>query len=80
MKFSIKGFFSKFDQIRNFLRIRSYLLKKSLMENLIFCAVMLIVAFQKFIIFLTHQTGITLFLEVIQQIFCQEDVINFRFM
>ena len=39
MKFSIKDFFSKCDQIRSFLRIWSNLLKKSLMENLIFCAV-----------------------------------------
>ena len=36
MKFSIKGFFSKCDQIRRKLRI---LLKKSLMENFTFCAV-----------------------------------------
>ena len=33
-------FFSKRDQIRSFLRIWSYSPKKSLMENLIFCAVM----------------------------------------
>ena len=39
MKFSIKDFFSKCDQIRRKLRIWSYLLKKSLMENFIFCAV-----------------------------------------
>ena len=39
MKFSIKGFFSKCDQIRRKLRIRSHLLKKSLMVNFIFCAV-----------------------------------------
>ena len=39
MKFSIKDFFSKCDQIRNFLRIWSHLLKKSLIENFIFCAV-----------------------------------------
>ena len=39
MKFSIKDFFSKCEQIRNFLRIWSHLLKKSLMENFIFCAV-----------------------------------------
>ena len=39
MKFSIKDLFSKCDQIRNFLRIWSHLLKKSLMENFIFCAV-----------------------------------------
>ena len=39
MKFSIKDFFSKCDQIRSFLRIWSHLLKKSLMENFIFCVV-----------------------------------------
>ena len=39
MMFSIKDFFSKCDQIRSFLRIWSHLLKKSLMENFIFCAV-----------------------------------------
>ena len=36
MKFFIKGFFRKCDQIRSFLRIWSHLLKKSLMKNLIF--------------------------------------------
>ena len=36
MKFSIKDFFSKCDQIRSFLRIQSHLLKKSLMENFVF--------------------------------------------
>ena len=39
MKFSIKNFFSKCDQIRRKLRIWSHLLKKFLMENLSFCAV-----------------------------------------
>ena len=39
MKFSITGFFSKCDQIRRKLQIWSYLLKKSLIENFIFCAV-----------------------------------------
>ena len=39
MKFSIKDFFSKCEQIRRKLRIWSHLLKKSLMENFIFCAV-----------------------------------------
>ena len=39
MKFSIKDFFSKCDQIHSFLRIWSHLLKKSLMETFIFCAV-----------------------------------------
>ena len=40
MKFFIKDFFSKYDQIRRKLRIWLHLLKKSLMENLI-CAVKL---------------------------------------
>ena len=40
MMFSIKGFFSKYDQIRRKLRIWSKLLKKSVMDNFIFCAVM----------------------------------------
>ena len=39
MKSSVKDFFSSCDQIRSFLRIWSHLLKKSLMENFIFCAV-----------------------------------------
>ena len=36
MKFSIKDFFNKCDQIHNLLRIWSHLLKKSFMENFIF--------------------------------------------
>ena len=47
MKFSIKGFLSKCDQISSFLRIWSHLLKKSLMETFIFCAVLAI--FEKLI-------------------------------
>ena len=39
VKFSIKDFFSKCHQIRSFLRIWSHLLKISLMDNFIFCAV-----------------------------------------
>ena len=39
MKFFIKDFFSKCDQIWSFLRIWSHLLKKSLMKNFVFCAV-----------------------------------------
>ena len=40
MKFSIKDYFSKCDQIRGIFRIWSHLLKKSLMENLNFlCSV-----------------------------------------
>ena len=41
MTFSIKDFFSKCNQILSFLRIWSRLLKKSLIENFIFCAVSL---------------------------------------
>ena len=40
MKFSIKDFFSKYDQICR--KSRSHLLKKSLMENVIFCAVLML--------------------------------------
>ena len=36
MKFSMRDFFSKCDQIRSFLRIWLHLLKKSFMENFIF--------------------------------------------
>ena len=39
MRFSIKDFFGKCDQSRRKLQIWSQLLKKSLMENFIFCAV-----------------------------------------
>ena len=43
MKFSFKSFFSKCDQCGSFLWIWSHLLKKFLIENLIFCAVWLTV-------------------------------------
>ena len=39
MMFSIADVFSKCDQIRSFLQILLHLLKKSAMENFIFCAV-----------------------------------------
>ena len=39
MKLSIKDFYRKCEQIRRKLRICSHLLKKSIMENLMFCAV-----------------------------------------
>ena len=38
MKFLSQDFFSKCYQIRSFLQIWSHLLKKFLMENIIFCA------------------------------------------
>ena len=43
MKFSITDFFSKCDQICSKLRIWLHLLKKSAMENFIFCAVFAII-------------------------------------
>ena len=39
VKFSMKDFFRKLNQIRSFLRIWSHLLEISLMENFIFCTV-----------------------------------------
>ena len=42
MKFSIKAFFSNCDQIRMKLRILSHILKKSLTENFIFYAMVLL--------------------------------------
>ena len=39
IKFRIKEFFSKYNQIHSFLRILLHLLKKSLMHNFTFCAV-----------------------------------------
>ena len=39
IKFSIKDFLSKCDQMGSLLRIWSHLLKKFLIENFIFCAV-----------------------------------------
>ena len=47
MKFSIKDFSSKCDQIRRTLEIWSHLLDKSLMENLIFCTVLYLSCLQK---------------------------------
>ena len=43
MKFCIKVFFSKCDQIRSLLPIWLHLLKKFLMENFIFCAVLKVI-------------------------------------
>ena len=42
MKISINDFFNKCDQICSFPRIWSHLLKKSLMENFVFCAVLFV--------------------------------------
>ena len=47
MKFSIRDFFSKCDQIRNFLRIWSHLLKKYLMEKLLWVVLKMFVLIKK---------------------------------
>ena len=47
LRFSIKDFFSKCDQVHSFLRIWSHLLEKSLVENFIFCAMLIILNFSK---------------------------------
>ena len=41
MKFSFTGFFSKLDQIRRKPGIWSHFLKKTLMENFIYCLVLI---------------------------------------
>ena len=61
LKFSIKDFFCKCDQIRSKLRIRSHLLKKLLMENFIFCVVKLVtclILFWKSVIMIFHACSI----------------------
>ena len=67
MKFSIKDFLSKCDQIRRKLRIWSHLQKKSLMENFIFCAVSVIydIAFplKEFSVGVHENYGIRLYLK-----------------
>ena len=50
MKSSIKDFFGKCDQIHRKLLIWSHLLKKSLMQNFIFCAVNGVIFQKRFII------------------------------
>ena len=57
IKFSNKDFFSKFGQIRSSQRIWSHLLKISLMENFIFCAVMTAVKPHLCIINLINKTS-----------------------
>ena len=54
MKFSINDLFSKCDQIRKKLRIWSNLLKKSLMDNFFFCAVLVLIKFWEHWNFVNH--------------------------
>ena len=55
VKFSIKDFLSKSDQIRNRLQIWSHLLKKTLIENFIFCAVQPLSSYRDFWQVLNHR-------------------------
>ena len=68
MKFSIKGFSSKYDQIRSFLRIWSHLLEKSLMENFIFCVVTLKVI-QSLLLLISYQIRFSSCVKIIW-VFC----------
>ena len=56
VKFSIKGFFSKCDQVRSCLRIWSHLLKKSWMENFIFWAVSVMTLIAKLLTRIDRET------------------------
>ena len=64
MKFSIKNLSSKCDQIRR--KIWSHLLKKSLIENFIFCAVNLLCHYSTVQIFFPIETSV-----------CTYDPVNF---
>ena len=57
MKFPIKDFFSKCDQIHRKLRIWSDLLKKSLIESFIFCAVIHVFLLTHFRVFMSQRNG-----------------------
>ena len=79
MKFSIKDFFSKFDKIRRKKRIWSHLLKTSLMENFIFCAVNIVVRVPADLYLGPFETTtITLFFSKIVTAFCNK-VLSHRF-
>ena len=56
MKFSVKDFLSKCDNIRSFLRIWSHLLKKSLMEMFIFFAILVLYNFFYYISNMSEKT------------------------
>ena len=58
MKFSIKDFFSKYDQIHSFQRIWWHLLKKSLLENLFLCSGWCFPQWGNFTITWYHQTNL----------------------
>ena len=59
-KFFVKDFFSKCDQIHNFLRIWSHLLEKSLMKNFFLCSVSYLLLTKTFERFLLLKTTLPL--------------------
>ena len=73
MKFFIKGFFSKCDQICSFLRIWWHFLKKSLMENFIFCAVLIMDFLMNLIIDrFADKCNISFFSKIVRQLMTLE--------
>ena len=73
MKFSIKDFFTKCNQIRSFLRIWSHLLKKSLMKNFIFSAVFVSEQLQKYFR-LQVVSELTMLLEIKEYKFLEQPI------
>ena len=76
MKFSIKYFSSKCDQIRSFFQIWSHLLEKSLMENFIFCTVILLIG-KRVISFLFTKKVISRILKITVQCLFYQYVAKF---
>ena len=62
MKFFIEDFFNKCNHIRSFLRIWSYLLKKSFMENFIFCAALVSLQVNRLTVFYLELHTLSLYL------------------
>ena len=67
-KFAIKDFFSKCNQICSFMRIWPHLLRKFLMENFIFCAV-IVAKFSFFLFTIKKQYSIDLSYHIIYKIY-----------
>ena len=72
---TINDFFSQCDQIRSFMRIRSHLLKKSLMENFIFYIVKNLRNYQ---IYKTIRSTFSLFENFCQNSACLKTIISFH--
>ena len=70
----IKDFFSKCEQICRKLRIWSHLLKKSLMENFIFCAVYVLLTLR--ILRINTELGLCLFIARVSETICSQQLTN----